>query len=95
MEKYISPDKLMTMKDAVEKFVHNGDSFVFANCLTGMPLAAVHEVIRSGKKGMMVFQQGGIEEIDLLAEAGTVDRIALAYNFRAGGKRIITPWTGP
>jgi len=91
MEKYISPDKLMTMKDAVEKFVHDGDSFVFANCLTGMPLAAVHEVIRSGKKGMMVFQQGGIEEIDLLVEAGTVDRVALAYNFRAGGKRITTP----
>lgn len=91
MEKYISPDKLMTMKEAIDKFVNNGDSFVFANCLTGMPLALVHEMIRSGKKGMTVFQQGGVEEIDLLVEAGTVDRIALAYNFRAGGKRIQTP----
>jgi len=91
MEKYISSDKLTTMKEAVDNFINDGESFVFANCLTGMPLALVHEMIRSGKKGMMVFQQGGIEEIDLLVEAGVVDRIALAYNFRAGGKRIQTP----
>lgn len=91
MEKYISRDKLMSMKQAVSKFVNDGESFVFANCLTGMPLAALHEIIRSGKKGLMVFQQGGMEEIDLLAEAGTVDRIALAYNFRAGGKRLQPP----
>ncbi len=91
MEKYMEPNKLMTMKEAINKFVKDGDSFVFANCLTGMPLATVHEIIRSGKKGMMVFQQGGIEELDLLVEAGTVDRVALAYNFRSGGKRVQSP----
>ena len=91
MEKYMNTNKLMTMKEAINKFVKDGDSFVFANCLTGMPLATTHEIIRSGKKGMMVFQQGGIEELDLLVEAGSVDRVALAYNFRAGGKRLQTP----
>lgn len=91
MEKYMDRDKVMTATEAVNRFITDGDSLVFANCLTAMPLALVHEVIRAGKRNLMVFQQGGIEEIDLMVEAGLIDRLVLAYNFRVGGKRLTPP----
>ncbi len=91
MEKYMERDKLMSARDAVSRFVNDGESFVFANCLYCMPLALTHELIRQRKKNLMVFQQGGIEEIDQLVASETVDRIVLAYNFRAGGKRLAPP----
>lgn len=91
MEKYMDQDKRMTAKEAIEKFVNDGDSLVYANCLTSMPLALVHELIRSGKKNLMLFQQGGIEEVDLMLETGVIDRLVVAYHFRIGGKRVTPP----
>jgi glutaconate CoA-transferase subunit A len=84
-------DKRMSGAEAIDRFVKDGESLVFANCLTGMPLALIHDLIRSGKKGLMLFQQGGIEEVDQLISAGTIDRLAVAYNFRMGGKRATPP----
>ena len=70
VKKFMDQDKRMSGAEAVARFVNDGESFVFANCLTGMPLALVHDLIRSGKKNLMLFQQGGIEEVDLLISAG-------------------------
>lgn len=39
----------------------------------------------------MLFQQGGIEEVDLLISAGMIDRLVVAYNFRLGGKSVTPP----
>ena len=91
MEKYMDTDKRMSGAEAVARFVSDGESFVFANCLTGMPLALLHDLIRSGRKHLMLFQQGGIEEVDLLISAGLIDRLVVAYNFRLGGKSVTPP----
>ena len=91
MDKFMDSDKLMSASEAISRFVKDGDSFVFANCLYCMPLALAHEIIRQKKKNLMVFQQGGIEEIDQLLESGVINRMVVAYNFRAGGKRLVTP----
>ena len=91
MEKYMDADKRMTAAEAVGRFVNDGESFVFANCLYSMPLALTHELIRQRKKNLMAFQQGGIEEIDQLILSRVIDRVVMAYNFRAGGPRIVTP----
>lgn len=91
MEKYMERDKRMSASEAVERFLKDGDSLVYANCLASMPLALVHEVIRAGKKNLMLFQQGGIEEVDLMLEARVIDKLVVAYNFRLGGKRIMPP----
>jgi glutaconate CoA-transferase subunit A len=91
MEKFMETDKLLTAKEAIGRFVNDGDSFVFANCLYAMPLALSQELIRQKKRNLMCFQQGGIEEIDQLLEGDVIDRLVLAYNFRAGGKRLNTP----
>jgi glutaconate CoA-transferase subunit A len=91
MEKFMDADKRMTAREAVARFVRDGDSFVFANCLYCMPLALTHELIRQGKKNLMAFQQGGIEEIDQLLLSEVIDRLVIAYNFRSGGPRIVSP----
>jgi len=38
--------KVMTMKEAISKFVHSGDTLFIAGCQHGEPSAAVHEIIR-------------------------------------------------
>ncbi|MBU3917376.1 hypothetical protein KKA14_17730 [bacterium] len=91
MRKYMDNDKRMTSKDAIERFTNDGDSFVFANCLYSMPLALTHELIRQERKNLMVFQQGGIEEVDQLLEARAINKAVIAYNFRLGGKRLVSP----
>jgi len=91
MQKYMDRDKRMTAREAIEQFVNDGDTFAFANCLYSMPLALSHELIRQKKKNLMVFQQGGVEEIDQLLSARVIDRLVMAYNFRAGGRRLVTP----
>lgn len=78
LEKYMEKDKRMTAKEAVERFVSDGDSLVIANCLYSTPYALLHEIIRQGKKGLTVFQQGGIDELDQLILGGCVKTLALA-----------------
>jgi len=90
LEKYMEKDKRMTAREAVERFVHDGDSLVIANCLYATPYALLHEIIRQGRKGLTVFQQGGIDELDQLILGGCVKTLAMAYNFRVAGERIQT-----
>ena len=91
MQKFMEADKRMSGAEAMGRFVDDGESFVFSNCLTGMPLGLLHDLVRSGKKNLMLFQQGGIEEVDVLISAGVIDRLVVAYNFRLGGKGVTPP----
>ncbi|MDY6795159.1 MAG: CoA-transferase [Actinomycetota bacterium] len=90
LDKYMDEDKRMTAKEAVSRFMADGDSMVIANCLYGTPYALIHEVIRQGKKDLTVFQQGGIDELDQLLLGDCVSTLAIAYNFRVAGERIET-----
>ena len=80
------PSKVMTAKEAVEKFVPDGSSISIANFLTAAPFALVHEIIRQRKKDLFVWSQSGIEEIDLLIAGGCAKKVVTAYNYRAGGE---------
>ncbi len=90
LTKYMQEDKRMTANEAVERFVADGDSMVIANCLYGTPYALLHEVIRQRRKDLTVFQQGGIDELDLLILGRCVSKLLIAYNFRIAGERIET-----
>lgn len=90
LRKWMEKDKRMTAKEAVERFVADGDSMVIANCLYGTPYALLHEVIRQRRKDLTVFQQGGIDELDLLILGRCVSKLLIAYNFRIAGERIET-----
>jgi glutaconate CoA-transferase subunit A len=90
LQKWMDKDKRMTAKDAVERYIDDGDSMVIGNCLYSTPYALLHEVIRQRKKNLTVFQQGGIDELDQLILGECVSKLIIAYNFRIAGERIET-----
>lgn len=73
--------KVMTEKEAVATFLHNGDSF----CIGGFvmwrqPESVIREIARQGKKNLSIIDESGdFEGIDLLVELGILDRIDIAY----------------
>jgi len=73
--------KVMTEKEAVETFLHDGDSF----CIGGFvgwrqPESIFREIARQRKKNLSVIDESGdTEGIDILIELGILDRIDIAY----------------
>lgn len=87
------PSKLVSLADAVERFVPDGSSVAAGLCLEAMiPFAAGREIMRQGKRGLTLI--GPISDIlfDQLIGAGCVARVQAAwvgnvitgsgYNFR-------------
>jgi glutaconate CoA-transferase subunit A len=74
--------KVMTEKEAVETFLHDGDSFCIGGfVMVRQPEAIMREIARQGKKNLSIIDESGnYEGIDLLVELGLVDRIDIAYN---------------
>ena len=74
-------NKVMTEKEAVETFLHDGDSF----CIGGFvmwrqPESVFREMARQGKQNLSIIDESGtFEGIDLLVELGMLDRIDIAY----------------
>ncbi len=72
-------DKVMDEKEAIDKFVHDGD--YLGTELYGTvrcPMSLAREIIRRGKKNLRVAGQG-IMEIEVLIAAGLVSKIDLTY----------------
>jgi glutaconate CoA-transferase, subunit A len=89
-QKWMDKDKRMTAREAVERFVSDGDELAIGNSLYSMPFALIHEIIRQGRKGMTVFQPAGIEDLDLLLLGKCVQRLVTAYNYRMVGNLMET-----
>ncbi len=80
-------DKRMTLKEAVQKFVKDGDNVGIGGFVNGrQPIAIVHEIIRQGRKDLTLsFQSAGLA-VEYLAGAMVLDesknsikRLELAY----------------
>ncbi len=74
--------KVMTEKEAVATFLHDGDSF----CIGGFVMvrqaeSIMREIARQGRKNLSIIDESGdYEGIDLLVELGMLDRIDIAYS---------------
>jgi glutaconate CoA-transferase subunit A len=74
--------KVMTEKEAVATFLHDGSSF----CIGGFvmwrqPESVMKEIARQGKKNLSLIDESGcFEGIDLLIELGLLDKLDIAYN---------------
>lgn len=72
-------DKLMTEREAVEQFVHDGDCLGFELYGTvRCPMSVSREIVRQGKKSLKLAGQG-LNELDLLIAAGLVEKIDQTY----------------
>jgi len=74
-------NKVMTEKEAVATFLHDGDSF----CIGGFVMwrqaeSVMREIARQRRKNLSIIDESGdLEGIDLLVELGILDRIDIAY----------------
>ena len=75
-------DKRMSVKAAVETFVHDGDFIAsggFGHIRVAM--AVVYEIIRQRKRHLIMAGKTAVHDVDLLIGAGCVDKIEVAYAF--------------
>lgn len=80
-------DKVMTAKEAINRFVNNGDHLVIGNYTVSTCAELVYEVVRQGRKGLTLYSQSGIFDVEVLVAAGCVDRLVTTYTLRSGGKK--------
>lgn len=75
-------DKRMGVKEAVEKFVHDGDFIAFGGFgHIRIPMSLVYEIIRQQKKELIMAGKTAVHDIDLLIGAECVNRVEVAYAF--------------
>ena len=67
------------MKDAIQKFVGDGDTVYLGGFIQGEPYAAIHEIIRQRKKELTISKAASIIHIDMLVGAGCVKRLITTY----------------
>jgi acyl CoA:acetate/3-ketoacid CoA transferase alpha subunit len=75
-------DKQMSVADAVSRFVHDGDLLAMGGFgHVRVSMAVIHEIIRQKKQRLLMAGKTGVQDIDILAAAGCVDRVEVAYAF--------------
>jgi len=75
-------DKRMTAKEAIEKFVHDGDFIAsggFGHVRVSMVL--IYEMIRQKKRNLAMAGKTAVHDIDILIGSGCVDKVEVAYCF--------------
>jgi glutaconate CoA-transferase, subunit A len=79
-------NKVMSAELAVRRFVNDGDHLIIGNYTVGTCAELVFEICRQGRKGFTLYSQSGILDVDVLVNAGCVDRLVTTYVMRSGGK---------
>lgn len=79
-------EKVMTMKEAIGRYVADGDTIYMAGFLSNEPYAATHEIIRQKKRNLTLSKLAGILIGDMLIGAGCVDKLITSYVWNPGPK---------
>ena len=75
-------DKRMSVKAAIETFVHDGDFIAFGGFgHIRIAMAVVYEIIRQRKRHLIMAGKTAVHDADLLIGAGCVDKVEVAYAF--------------
>lgn len=73
-------DKVMTVKEAVSRFINDGDQIALGGFTANRnPMTVVREIIRQGKKNLYLVVHAQGQSMELLIGAGCVSRVELAY----------------
>ena len=73
-------DKLMTLEDAVRRFVKNGSQIAIGGfTVTRNPMALAYEIVRQGIKDIHLVCHSHGQALDVLIGAGCVKRLEIAY----------------
>src|SRR4030067_3063314 len=72
--------KLMSAKEAIERFVADGDYLVYdCNYLQRGPAALIREIIRQGKKNLWLCGKFTWVDVALLGEAGCASKVDCGF----------------
>ena len=66
--------KVMTMREAVEANVSNGDFLFIGGYICRTPFSAIHEIIRQGKKDLTITRSNAADDFDMMIGTGVVSR---------------------
>jgi glutaconate CoA-transferase subunit A len=80
-------DKLMTMREAIKKYVHDGDTIFIGGFIHNEPFAAIHEIIRQRKRDLTITKSAGTIGIDQMVGAGCVSKLIISYLWNPIGPR--------
>jgi len=101
-------NKVMTLKDAIAKFVHDGDYLAIGGFgANRTPVAACHEIVRQGRKNMGFAGHTATHDMEILSAGEVYDRLDVAYvvglearglsscsrKYVESGKVEVTEWT--
>ncbi len=78
-------DKVMDAREAVKKFISDGDELASGNFLHAIPYALIHEIIRQKRRNLTFWVLSAIDEVDLLLAGGCVKRVVTSYSHKAFG----------
>jgi glutaconate CoA-transferase subunit A len=72
--------RVMELRDAVAEFVHDGDYLVLGGFgAVRAPIAAVHEIVRQGRRHLGLAGHTSTHDIQVLSVGGVYDRVDIAY----------------
>ncbi|MEA3375930.1 MAG: CoA-transferase [Chloroflexota bacterium] len=75
-------DKQISVEDAVSQFVHDGDFIAFGGFgHIRVPMALLYEIIRQGRRDLVMAGKTAVHDIDVLIGAGCVSKVEVAYAF--------------
>lgn len=75
-------DKRMSVRDAVQRFVHDGDFMAIGGFgHVRVPMAVIYEIVRQRRRSLTMAGKTAVHDIDILIGAGCVSRVECAYAF--------------
>ena len=75
-------DKTMTVKEAVTRFVYDGDYIASGGFgHVSVSMAIVYEIIRQKKRNLALAGKTAVHDLDILVGTGCVNRVEAAYSF--------------
>jgi len=75
-------DKTMSAKEAVSKFIHDGDFIAsggFGHIRISM--AVIYEIIRQKRRNLFMAGKTAVQALDILIGSGGVNKVEVAYSF--------------
>src|SRR5437588_6648605 len=75
----MSKRKVRPLSDAIAAIPDGAHLALGGNTVHRSPSAAVHEIVRQGKRDLTVIKTAGGYDVDLLCGAGCVSRLIVAY----------------
>jgi glutaconate CoA-transferase subunit A len=79
-------NKIMTTQEAIRRFVNDGDHLVIGNYTVGTCYNQVAEIVRQRKKGLTIYSQSGVFDVEMLIAGDCVSRVVSTYCLRSGGR---------